>query len=394
MRILTLNSNLKGIGTYLRCYYFSRELARRGHAVTMATVSPSSRYRPRLYYKKSYLHEAAERAGEGPWVRVAEGPSLGYRWLPGWGSGPLDVWWRTREIWTGGYDAVYGFEYQPNVSCPFYLTRPLREFRFCSDWCDWHAGQSNRLRGWRIAHRIDGYFEERIRFFAEAVTVISKTLHDRAVRIGIEPRRVISIPEGVDTEYLRDFPKEQVRRRHGLPPDRAIAVAVKDGDMSRTVRIFGSVLQRIPDAIFVVLGDIGPEAKAVSEAMGIGGQIHWAGRVSDQDYPEYLGCGDVCILPLRDDTLNQARFPAKLLDFWASGRPVVTNPVGDVADLLRTRDIGIAAGQSAEEIADSVAALLREPERARHLGATARQVMVREWEWSLRGPAIAGAITG
>jgi glycosyltransferase involved in cell wall biosynthesis len=394
MRILALNANLQGVGTYYRCFYFSRELARCGHDVTMATVSRHSKYRPRIYYKQSCAGESEQPTGDGPWIRVVEGPSLGYKWIPGWGSGPLDIWWRTKELWAGGYDLVYGFEYQPNVAWPFYLTRPLRDFRFVSDWCDWYAGQSNWMRGCRIAHRIDGFFEERIRYFAQTVTVISTALHERAIRMGIPASRVMHVRQGIDTEYLRDYPKEQVRHKYGLPVDRPVVAAVLDGDMVRTVKIFGEVVRRVPNAIFLVVGTVGAEVKAVAERMGIGGSIHWAGRVSDDAYPEYLGCADVCFLPLRDGELNQGRFAGKLLDYLASGRPAVINAVGDMGDLIRTREVGLATGQADEEIADGVAALLQDPERARFLGANAREVMVREWDWKLRGAAIARAIGG
>ena len=144
MRILTLNSNLKGIGTYLRCYYFSRELARRGHAVTMATVSPSSRYRPGSITRRATFTKpssAQAKARGFAWRKVPPWATDGFRdgvrgrWMSGW---------RTREIWTGGYDAVYGLRPAQRLVSVL-LTGPLREFRFCSDWCDWHAGQSNRL---------------------------------------------------------------------------------------------------------------------------------------------------------------------------------------------------------------------------------------------------------
>jgi glycosyltransferase involved in cell wall biosynthesis len=392
MKILTLNSNLKGIGTYLRCYYFSRELARLGHEVTMVTVSQTSRYRPRTYFKRGYLGEYAQPCGEGPWIRMVEAPSLGYKWMPGWGSGPLDIGWRTRELWRGGYDLVYGFEYQPNVAWPFYAARHWRTFRFVSDWCDWHAGQSNHLRGWRLAHRVDGFLEERIRFLAQAVTVISQTLHRRAASIGIDPRRIVDVPEGIDTDYLRDYPTEQARTRCGLPVDRPVVAAVRDGDMSRVIRIFAQVRRRVPAALLLVIGNVGAAVRATAQALGVGDSVQFAGRVSDEAYPDCLGCADVCVLPLTDGTLNQARFPAKLLDYLASARPVVTNPVGDVAGLFRTQSVGIACGQADEEIADAVCGLLDDPERARHLGLTAREVMLREWDWKLRGKLIAGAV--
>lgn len=391
MKLLTLNANLQGVGTYLRCYYFSRELARRGHEVTMATVSRTSVYRPTIYYKNSYLTRAAAPSGPGPWIRMVEGPSLGNHWLPGWGSGPLDIAWRTKELLRGGYDLVYAFEYQPNVGWPFYITRVLRSVPLVSDWCDWHSGQSNWFRGCRAAHRIDAFFEERIRFFAQAVTVISRTLFERAARIGIDPARILHVPEGVDTEYLHMFPKGITRLSLKVPVDRPIVLSVKDSDMERCIRIFHLVLKHVPNAIYVIVGSIGEGPRKQAETLGINGSILWAGRVPDDAYPKYLSCADVCLLPLRNNTLNRARVPAKLLDYFASGRPVVTNAVGDISALLTNNRVSVAADQDDHDIAESVVTLLRDPELAEHLGSAARRLMVNEWDWRLRGGLIGRA---
>lgn len=394
MKILTLNFNLKGIGTYGRSFYFSRELARHGHDVTMVTVAPASTYRAKVYYKRDFLQEHARPAGEGPWFRVIEGANLGYTWLPGWGSGPLDIAGRIREILRGHYDVVYGFEYHPNVSWPVYATRLFRRYSFFSDWCDWFAGSSNRFRGWRLAHKLDGFLEERIRHLARKVTVTSKVLWQRARAIGIPETQIVHIPQGIDPEYYQMLPQEEMRKRLGFPLHRPMLGAVNDGDMQREVRIFRHVLRQMPDTLFVILGKIQKKAQALAQQLEINDSIHWAGWVSDEDYPRYIACADACFLPLEDNLNNRARWPAKILDFLSGGRPVVTNSVGEVGPLFEQRDVGLLAGQSDEEFARGILTLLKDGERCRFLGQNARRVMVEEWDWKLRGEQIAQVVGG
>ncbi|MBC7227786.1 MAG: glycosyltransferase family 4 protein [Thermoflexales bacterium] len=389
MKILVLNFNLKGIGTYRRSFYFSRELARRGHNVTMFTVSRESKYRAHIYFKRDWIGQFNRPAGKGPWVRMVESPNLGYKWLPGWGSGPLDILLRIREIITGDYDVIYGFEYHPNVSWPVYITRPFLRYRFYSDWCDWFAGHSNWLRGWKIAHRIDGWLEERIRFLAQKVTVTSKTLYQRARGIGIPETRLVHIPEGAATDYIQPMPTIKAREVFGFPPDVPIVLTGVDWEIDRSLLIFAEVLKRAPDAMLIFLGREHPLAMQKAHKLGIAHRVHFTGWVSDEDYPRYIACADVCFLSLEDTLLHRARWPAKILDYLAAGRPVVTNGVGEVLDLFTQREVGVLALYDIEGMAEAIVALLRDPDRRSYLGQQARRVMEEEWDWQVRGERIA-----
>lgn len=392
MRILSLNFTDKGVGTYSRAFYFSRELARAGHEVTLATVSRSSRFQRAVSYKRDWIGECSSPRDEGPWIRLIEGPACGNRALPGSGWGPLDIWGRVRELEFGAYDAVLGFEYQPNVSWPVYLTQRRKGYAFYSDWCDWFGGSSNRFRGWKLAHRIDSYFEEKIRFRAECVSVTSRVLEHRALSIGIPLEKVAYIPNGAPTDYILPQNRKTARERFRLPEDSPIVVAVSNGDMCREIRIFCGLVKRAPKAIFLMVGNISRAALALADQLAIGDRISTTGWVSDEDYPRVLGCADVCICPLEDGLNDRARWPTKILDFLAAGRPTVTNPVGEVETLFRRSDVGILAGHSDEEFASEIFALFEAPDRRHFLGELARKVMVNEWDWRVRGPQIAGMV--
>jgi glycosyltransferase involved in cell wall biosynthesis len=390
MQILALNFTEKGVGTYLRAFYFCRELVRAGHEVTLATVSRTSRFRSVISYKRDWIGEFSEPRGEGPWIRMIEGPSWGNRVLPGTGWGPLDIWGRTRELAMSNYDAVFGFEYQPNVSWPVYLTQHQKRYAFYSDWCDWFGGSSNRFRGWKIAHRIDSYLEEKIRFRAARVSVTSKVLQERALSIGIPKEKVAYIPNGAPTEYIIPKNRKEARERFRLPGHSPILVAVSNGDMCREMRIFREVLRQAPQAVFLLVGNVALPARELAERLAIEHRISRMGWVSDEDYPWVLACADVCICPLEDGLNDRARWPTKILDFLTAGRATVTNSVGEVETLFRKSDVGVLAGHSDEAFAAEIIALLRAHDRRHFLGEIARKVMVQEWDWRVRGPQIAG----
>lgn len=392
MKILALNFTVKGIGTYLRAFYFSRELARAGHDVTLATVSRSSRHRAIVSYKCDWLGEFDAPRGEGPWIRMIEFPSFGNTLLPGTGWGPLDIWGRTRELALNRYDAVLGFEYQPNVSVPVYLTHRAKNYAFFSDWCDWFGGSSNTFRGWKLAHRLDSYWEEKIRYRAQRVSVASHVLQQRALSIGIPQDKVVRVPQGAQTDYIRALDRQEARRRFRIPEDSRVVVAVSNGSMCREMRIFRAVLRQSPKAVFLWIGKASKAALALAEKLAISGRIAPVGWISDEAYPWALGCADVCICPLEDGLNDRARWPTKILDFLAAGRATVTNPVGEVEPLFRKSEVGVLADHSDEGFADQIVSLFRDSGRRRFLGEVARKVMVEEWDWRFRGLQISSLL--
>jgi len=389
MRILVLNPNLKGIGTYIRSFYFSRELARYGHEVTMVTVASQPTTVPKIYYKRDWWHECAKPQGEGPWFKIVEGASWGYKMLPGWGAGPLDILWRIREIRRGNYDVVYGFEYHPNISWPVYLTRSSHNYRFLSDWCDWYAGVSNQLHNNHLAHKIDAYFEEKIRYQAEKVTVISKVLEDRARAIGIPQSKIVHIPEGVATESFVPVDQEEIRQKLGIPANVPVLFTSRDWEFERQMRIIARVARQLPEAFFIFLGKSAAEGAKLSEQLGVKGRVLFTGWVSDEDYPRYIASANLCFIPLEDRLLHRARWPAKILDFLAAGRAVVTNDVGEVGRLFHEREVGLLVGQDDSEFSDGISGLLRDSVRCKLLGENARNVMLAEWDWRVVGQQIA-----
>ena len=394
MRILSLNFNQKGLGTYLRAFYFSRELARAGHDVSMVTVSRTSQFRASESFKRDWIGESRERDGQGPWIRLIEGPAWGYHMLPGSGWGPLDIWGRIREIKSYDYDAVFGFEYQPNVSWPVYLTQWRKRYAFYSDWCDWFGGSSNWFRGCKMAHRIDSYLEEKIRYRAKRVSVTSKVLMERAVGIGIPKERLAHIPNGAPTDYILPQDRNAARDRFRLPREVPMVVAVSNGDMCREVRIFREVLRQMPAAVFLMIGNISTTALALAEHLGIASRIFSTGWASDENYPWFLACADVCMCPLVDGLNDRARWPTKILDFLSAGRATITNPVGEVEQLFLDSLVGVLAGFTEEQFAEEIVLLFRDPDRRRSLGEHAREVMVAQWDWRFRGRQIAAMLAG
>ena len=65
----------------------------------------------------------------------------------------------------------------------------------------------------------------------------------------------------------------------------------------------------------------------------------------------------------------------------AVGRPVVSNPVGEVKSLYERYDIGLLADETPESIARALLELLDDPVRADAMGRRAREYAETDFSW-------------
>ena len=94
-----------------------------------------------------------------------------------------------------------------------------------------------------------------------------------------------------------------------------------------------------------------------------------------------MAAADVALVPYFDTDFNRARWPIKLGEYMAAGRPVVACDVGELGRVVAEHEIGLLAQPDMSGFADAVLALLRDPGRSAAIGARARQVAEDHYDW-------------
>ena len=374
MKLLFLNANLAGCGTYHRALWFGRVCAKYAkHDVTICTVSRHAKFSRDTYKLNG--------------VTITEGPNWGYKFIPGYGSNWLDIAWRWKEILSGGYDAIFAFEYHPNVAWPITLAFNKKR-KLLSDWCDWYAGAANNFRGNKLAHKWDKMREEKIRLKADRVSVISSLLYQRALDIGVNEKKLALLREGVDSNYMKPFPKKDARLKLGIQNDAKIIGTLTDGHaFPALIDSFKKVKNKIPDAMLMLVGNLSPQHKQMVWSAGLQDSFFSTGRCSDEELPVFLSAADVFALPMADTLANRARFPHKIGDYLACARPLVVTDVGDYPDLLRKNNAAVVAANY-NDFSEKLIELINNKEKQIFLAKTARQWVVENLDWSVIAPDI------
>jgi glycosyltransferase involved in cell wall biosynthesis len=365
MRILLLNHNVAWSGgTFFRAYYFGREFVRRGHEVTLLSISVDRRW----------SFESETRDG----VVVAGSPDLFWgRGRTGWD--PWDCFRRILRTRQQQWDLIHAFDSRPAVILPAIATKaPL-----VLDWADWWG------RGGTIEERPTGaivrmlvgpmetYFEEAFRIRADATTVISSALEKRAVQLGVKPDTILRLPQGCDVEGI--VPRERVWSRRQLSfsapgPVVGYVGVLNRSDAQLLFDTWRLIRERRADARLILIGN--PKCDIPNDA-----SIIRSGFVSRDAMTTLMAACDVMILPLKDNIASRGRWPSKLNDYLAAGRPTVATAVGDCRELFANYPIGQATVDEPSALAATVLALLDQPEECRRMGEAARRLAEEQFAW-------------
>jgi glycosyltransferase involved in cell wall biosynthesis len=364
MRLLFLNHNYRDEGTFCRAMPMAQNLVQRGHQVTLITVSREHRWK----HARSCVNG----------VQIVETPSVGQD-NSGGGYAPLDNLLRCAYTFLRKYDIIHMFDHKPNATFSGFGGR-LRGAVLVADWADWWGGPGGlndvSKRRLPIVGRFEAWWEERSKLWADGVVTISTVLRQRAIDLGCAPDRVVHVPSGASLDRISCVSKAEARGQLGIPQDRRIVGFIGHGQAD--LEIVMRALQQLPGVWLMVVGPKSPRVLTLAQSFGIADRLWQTGWVPD--VTKYLGCADLMCMPMKDGAANRGRFPNKVLDYLAAGRPIVASAVGDVEAIVRDYGVGLLA--SDESFANAIHRLLTNDQLREDLGRMARHTAETVFDWA------------
>lgn len=343
------------------------------------------------------------------------------------GQNALNRWLWLRKNFD--FDLVHAFETRPATIHPLQLALRKKKIPLAIDWIDWWGRggiiTTNRPRWYQILFGpFETFYEEHFRTMAEATTVICTALGHRAEGLGVHPDSIFKVPIGADTENIPFVDPQTHRAQFGFSPDDRIALfsamdAVMDVDL-----VFESALKvkaQCPNFKLVMTGNGAADLSGLAQKKGIGQFFVHLGRLPQEDFVKALTCADVFLLPFADKIYNRGRWPCKIGDYLAAGRPVVSNPTGEVRAIMQRgagecgsvgvcecgsgvhdlnksvpkvqspkpntfpnggmSPLGMLTDFTPKAFAAGILEVLSDPERARAMGEEARRVAETDLAW-------------
>jgi len=198
------------------------------------------------------------------------------------------------------------------------------------------------------------------------------------------------LPAGVDADtYHPAVDGRQVRQRHRLgssPVCVCISRLVPRKGQDRLVQAWPRVVARVPEARLLLVGG-GPyerRLRRLAAASPVADRIHLTGEVAWEELPAHYAAADVFAMPCRTRWLglDLEALGVVFLEAAATGLPVVAGRSGGAPETVVEGVTGtVVDGRRPGPVADAVAGLLADPDRARAMGVAGRRRVEDEFSW-------------
>jgi len=371
-------SHHRRVRTFARAHAMARQMVTRGHKVSMIVTSEQRRF------------GVVETSWDG--VRVIEAPDLLWgRLRSGW-----DAWGMlNRVLYLRGhderFDIVHCFETRPATIYPALFYCSYHKPMLVTDWNDWwgRGGVIDENRpGWYRAlfGGVETYYEEAFRARADGLTVISAALKQRAIDLGVPEEKICHIPGGAFPDRFPVHSLKECRRHIGFPlTDPILGFSSMDaqGDFPIMLETLAIVARRYPTVKLLVTGNTNKAIPDMARSYGVEDKIHLTGYLPFEELPWYLGAVNVFIMPFPDKVSNLGRWPNKLGDYMCGGRPIVANPVGDIAPVFKEHRVGLLAQWDPADFAEEIMYLIENPDVAALLGQNGRHLATTKYDWKI-----------
>jgi glycosyltransferase involved in cell wall biosynthesis len=264
----------------------------------------------------------------------------------------------------------------------------------CDDWEGWGGWNEIKNYPWILKEFID--LEERwLVHHVPVVTAASRALADRALDLGRTGERVFYVPNGISTQHAdwvlsltaTSMPSDR-KRLLGFPEGPLILYA-GHFDPVDDVPFFSRAV--VPAALrhaatIALIGD-GPELGAAKQFFATFPdlQVKCLGHLPYAEYARLVAGCDVATFPYPDNPVYRAKCSARIIDYMAFGKPILTTAVGQNTEYLVDGESGILTASGDEKAyEEGLDRLLDDSDLRTRLGENARRRLVDNFLWSGR----------
>lgn len=223
---------------------------------------------------------------------------------------------------------------------------------------------------------------------ADAVVVVSSTLSDYVVSLGVEPARVHVVPNGVNpTVFKPGTPDVTLHRRLGIgkgPVLGFIGGLRPWHGVEHLPHLLSRLVKKYPALALVIVGD-SPLREAMEHDFAqrsLTNNVIFTGPLSHKEIPRVIRLFDIALAPYPKMTHEFYFSPLKLFEYMACGVALLAPEAGQIKEVIEHGNTGLLypAG-SMDELISSCRLLLKNPSLRKRLGRNAARHVRKHFTW-------------
>lgn len=221
--------------------------------------------------------------------------------------------------------------------------------------------------------------------WADALTVVTRSLKDHYVGRGVPAERIFVNPNGVDPDrFSPETSPDRIRKRCGLEGKLVIGFSGGFKAWHGVDSFLDSVpaLARYhPEVRFVLIGAAQTETYASKIKPPYSDRVIFSGLVPYSEVPEWLAAMDILVAPYPPMKFFYFS-PLKIFEYMAMAKPVVASRQGQLEELISDGENGfLFEPGNLEEMLEKMKRLLDDAALRRRLGEEARRIIMENYTW-------------
>ncbi|MBU1203301.1 glycosyltransferase [Patescibacteria group bacterium] len=230
----------------------------------------------------------------------------------------------------------------------------------------------------------------------EKIFVLTKTIKNRLISLGINSTDIYVSPDAVDLSIFDIlFSKDKAREKFKLPQDKIIlgyTGSLTTKDMDKGVSCILRALSYLPhEILFLAVGGNGEDIKKYKQKTAdlvIDERVIFLPKVSQYDLAIYQKAFDILLMSFP----NKEHFayymsPLKMFEYMSAKRPIITSDLPSIREVLTEKSAIFFRPDDPKDLAEKVSMILCNSKLAEEISERA-YLDVQNYSWDKRAKKI------
>lgn len=221
----------------------------------------------------------------------------------------------------------------------------------------------------RVAFHLKGHAFSRWKYHqVHCFIAASNAIRQMLIGDGIDPKRIVTVYEGIDLHRVQAEPAANIHAELWLPTHApvvgAVAALTQEKGHRYLIEAAGLVLRDVPDARFVILGEGELRASLERQIKDLHLEKHVFLPGFRADILSFIKSFDVFVMSSLFEGLGTS-----LLDAMALSKPTVASDTGGIPEVVSHGETGLLVPpRDAKALALAISTLLKDPDRRERMG--------------------------